>query len=107
MIEHLLHIDKYIEVLIRDYGWQAYAILFAVVFAETGLVVTPFLPGDTLLFASGLFCHPEKTYHFSFPVMFVVFLAAALGGDNVNYFIGRSIGPKLFRNENSKFFRKC
>jgi membrane-associated protein len=106
MIEHLLHIDKYIEVLIRDYGWQAYAILFAVVFAETGLVVTPFLPGDTLLFAAGLFCHPEKTYHLSFPVMFLVFMAAAFCGDNLNYFIGRSIGPKLFKNENSKIFRK-
>ncbi len=106
MIEFLLHIDKHIEVLIRDFGPQAYGILFAIVFAETGLVVTPFLPGDTLLFAAGLFCHPDKASHLNFPLMFLVFMAAALCGDNVNYYVGRSIGPKLFRNENSKIFRK-
>jgi len=105
-IQDILHIDKHIEVLIRDFGPQAYGILGGIVFAETGLVVTPFLPGDTLLFAAGLFCHPDKKAHLNFPLMFLVFMAAALCGDNLNYFIGRSVGPKLFKNENSKIFRK-
>lgn len=106
MLQYLLHIDKHIAELIGAYGKEAYGILFAIVFAETGLVVTPFLPGDTLLFAAGLFCRPDATGHLSFPLMFIVFVAAALCGDNLNYWIGRRLGPDLFRNENSKIFRK-
>lgn len=110
MLQHALqfamHIDKHIESVIRDYGPQAYAILFLIVFAETGFIVTPFLPGDTLLFAVGLFCHPDKASHLNFWLMFLVFMAAALGGDNVNYWVGRTLGPRLFKNENSKIFRR-
>ncbi len=106
MLQYLLHIDKHIAELIGAYGAQAYGILFLIVFAETGLVVTPFLPGDTLLFAAGLFCRPDTAGHLDFPTMFVVFLAAALCGDNVNYWVGRRLGPRLFGNENSKVFRK-
>lgn len=106
MIDYLLHIDKHIEELIRLYGAQTYAILFAVVFAETGLIVTPFLPGDTLLFFVGFFCHPSKTYHLNFWLMFLTFMLAAFCGDNVNYFVGRTAGERLFRNENSKLFKR-
>lgn len=106
MIDYLLHIDKHIEELIRNYHTLTYAILFGIVFAETGFVVTPFLPGDSLLFAVGIFCHPSKTDHLNFAATFVVFVAAALGGDNVNYFIGRTVGPRLFRNEKSRFLKR-
>lgn len=105
-LQYLLHIDKHIAELIASYGTQAYAILFFIVFAETGLVVTPFLPGDTLLFAAGLFCRPDQRGALSFPIMFAVFIAAALCGDNLNYWIGRRLGPRLFKNENSKIFKR-
>lgn len=105
-LQFLLHIDKHIAELIGAYGPQAYGILFAIVFAETGLVIMPFLPGDTLLFAAGLFCHPDRPGSLSFPLMFLVFVTAALCGDNVNYWIGRRLGPSLFKNEKSKIFKR-
>ena len=106
MLDYLLHIDRHIAELIGQYGTLMYGILFATVFAETGLVIMPFLPGDTLLFAAGLFCRPDKAGHLSFPLMFAVFMAAALCGDNVNYWIGRRLGPRLFRNESSRLLKR-
>lgn len=107
MIDFILHIDKHIWELIRQYGPQTYGILALIVFCETGLVVTPFLPGDSLLFAVGIFCNPAKgAASLNFGIMFLVFMLAALAGDNVNYFLGRTFGHKLFRNENSKIFKK-
>ncbi len=106
MLQFLLHIDKHIAELIGAYGTQAYGILFAIVFAETGLVVMPFLPGDTLLFAAGLFCRPDSVGHLSFPPMFAGFVLAALCGDNLNYWIGRRLGPDLFKRENVRFLKK-
>lgn len=106
MIDFLLHIDKHIEELIRNYGAQTYAILFAIVFAETGFVVTPFLPGDSLLFGVGVFCHPDKEVHLNFWLTFAMFMVAALGGDNLNYFLGRRFGPQLFKNDKSRFFKR-
>lgn len=106
MLQYLLHIDDHIGELILRYGTQTYSILFAIIFAETGLVVTPFLPGDTLLFFVGLFCHPQQEGHLSLPLAFVVLMTAAFCGDNVNYLLGRNLGEKLFKNENSKILKR-
>ena len=106
MLDYLLHIDRHIAEFIGAYGTQSYGILFLIVFAETGLIVMPFLPGDTLLFAAGLFCRPDERGHLSYPIMFAVFVAAALCGDNVNYWVGRRLGPRLFKNETSRVFKR-
>lgn len=105
ILDLILHLDKYINEIIQQHGTATYLILFAVIFCETGLVVTPFLPGDSLLFAVGIFCHPEKSQLNVF-AMFFVLCTAALMGDSVNYFIGKTSGHKLFKNENSKVFKK-
>ena len=90
----LLHIDKHLDVVISQYGPWAYGLLFAIVFAETGLVVAPFLPGDSLLFIAGAYCATE---HFNIWTLSFGLLFAAVAGNTVNYFIGRWIGKKVFR----------
>ncbi len=88
-----LHLDKHLGDVIRDYGTWTYLILFFIIFCETGLVVTPFLPGDSLLFAAGALAHRGELN----PVwLFVVLSAAAIAGDTVNYWIGAIIGPRAF-----------
>ena len=99
----LFHTKPFLEGLVNDYRGWTYIILFAIVFCETGLVVTPFLPGDSLLFATGaIAAGGALRVH----VLILVFVCAALCGDNVNYWIGRYIGPKVFRREDSRFLRK-
>lgn len=88
-----LHVDKYLGHFIENYGALVYAVLFALVFCETGLVVVPFLPGDTVLFIAGAFCAEGKM---NLAVLIVVLFIAAILGNTVNYFIGRSIGQKVF-----------
>ncbi len=88
MLDFLLHVDVYLTKLIADYGTLTYAILFGVIFAETGLVVTPFLPGDSLLFAAGTFA---ATGALRLEVLMVVLILAAVIGDAVNYTIGRRL----------------
>jgi membrane-associated protein len=99
----LLHLDKYINVVIQDYGQWTYLILFLIVFCETGLVVTPFLPGDSLLFVSGAFAALG-----SLNLVWVLMLlsAAAILGDTINYWVGNYIGPKVFQMQNSRIFKK-
>ena len=105
LIDVVLHLDRYLEVMSNSMGGWLYAALFAVVFCETGLIVTPFLPGDSLLFAVGaLVAIPGA--NLSFPLMFVLLLIAAIFGDAVNYSIGRSLGPKVFHSETSRFLNK-
>lgn len=104
LAETFLHLDEHLKELIRDHGAWVYGILFAIVFAETGLVIFPFLPGDSLLFTAGVLSHSEIGGLNVWTCAFV-FVAAALLGDNVNYFIGRSFGRKLFRNPSSKVFK--
>jgi membrane-associated protein len=105
VIDVVLHLDKYLAQLSASLGNWTYGILFLIVFAETGLVVTPFLPGDSLLFAVGaLIALPDSGL--SFPVMFVLLLLAAIFGDAVNYASGRAIGPKVFRSETSWLLNK-
>jgi membrane-associated protein len=85
----VLHIDKFLGVFIQQYGGWVYAVLFLIVFCETGLVVLPFLPGDSLLFIGGAFCASGE-------MNLVLLLVAAVGGNTLNYLIGRAIGPKVF-----------
>jgi membrane-associated protein len=108
------HIDKELVTMTQTMGPALYLVLFAIVFAETGLVVTPFLPGDSLLFSVGVLCAMDPVslnlsatgFMPSLPVaMLVLFLAAVLG-DAVNYFVGRSLGPKVFSSEKSWLLNK-
>jgi membrane-associated protein len=101
-IDLFLHLDKHLNVIIADYGVWTYLILFLIVFCETGLVVTPFLPGDSLLFAAGAFAglgslRPD--------LLFVLLAIAAILGDTVNYWIGNYIGPRAFSG-NIRFLKK-
>ncbi|MDD5680017.1 MAG: DedA family protein [Candidatus Omnitrophica bacterium] len=100
--EFFLHIDKHLNVVIQNCGGWSYGILFIIVFAETGLVVTPFLPGDSLLFAAGTFAAIGS---FNIVSVFLVLFAAAVVGDSVNYFIGKKIGEGIFTKD-SRFFKK-
>ena len=103
-IDFILHVDKYLEAFVRNYGLWVYALLFLVVFVETGVVVMPFLPGDSLLFVVGAMCGVGLM---SFPVACAVLIVAAILGDQCNYSIGRYLGPKVFQWENSRFFNKA
>jgi len=102
-IDIFLHLDIYLAQLVDSYGIWVYGILFAVIFCETGLVVTPFLPGDSLLFVAGTIA---ATGGMELPVLIVCLMTAAILGDSSNYFIGRFIGEKLFANPDSKIFRR-
>jgi len=92
----LLHIDKHLDVVIQQYGPWAYGLLFAIVFAETGLVIAPFLPGDSLLFIAGAYCATE---HFDIVSLCIGLLIAAVVGNTLNYFIGRWIGKRVFSSK--------
>jgi membrane-associated protein len=93
LIDFVLHFDKHLLDFVRDYGAWVYAILFAIVFAETGFVVTPFLPGDSLLFAAGALC---ATGDLSMTAMLGLLMFAAFAGNTINYAVGRYIGPRVF-----------
>ncbi|WP_409360226.1 DedA family protein [Desulfovibrio sp. OH1186_COT-070] len=97
LVDFILHIDVHLFELVENYGLWIYAILFVIVFCETGLVVTPFLPGDSLLFASGVVAGAGFT---GYGHTVGVFLAAGILGDAVNYAIGRRVGPAIFAREN-------
>jgi membrane-associated protein len=92
----ILHVDKTLGVFIEQYGTLVYAVLFAIVFAETGLVVFPFLPGDTLLFIGGAFC---ATGDMNLPLLIGLLMVAAVGGNTLNYWIGSLIGHKVFTHD--------
>ena len=103
LIDFILHIDTHLQVLATEYGFWLYAILFIIVFCETGLVVTPFLPGDSLLFAAGSLASMQGS-SLNPHLLFVLFFVAAVLGDTLNYQIGHKIGPKVFNYEKSRFF---
>lgn len=105
VIDFILHIDVHLAELVADYGVWVYAILFLILFCETGLVVTPFLPGDSLLFVAGALASLE-TNDINVHLMVVLMLIAAILGDAVNYTIGRLFGDRLFSNPDSKIFRR-
>lgn len=105
LVDFILHIDVHLAELVAQYGIWIYAILFLILFCETGLVVTPFLPGDSLLFVAGaLAALPGNDLNVH--LMVTLFVIAAILGDAVNYTIGRLFGEKLFSNPNSKIFRR-
>jgi membrane-associated protein len=103
LIDIALHLDKHLSAVIQQYGLWTYGILFVVIFIETGLVIMPFLPGDSLLFAAGTFAALG-----ALKVGWLILLlsAAAVIGDTVNYWIGHYVGPKVFHQEKSRFFKK-
>jgi len=103
LIEFIFHIDRHLASLIQNFGSWSYLILFAIVFAETGLVVTPFLPGDSLLFAAGAFAAKGA---FDIWKLSGILIAAAIIGDSVNYAVGKAIGDKVFKDGKSRFFKK-
>lgn len=102
-LDIILHLDTYLSLLIDQYGVWIYAILFLVIFCETGLIVLPFLPGDSLLFIAGAMC---ATGGMDLTVLIPLLMFASLSGDNTNYLIGRFAGARLFRNPESKIFRR-
>ncbi len=100
-IDIVLHLDKHLQLLIQNYGVWIYAILFLIIFCETGLVVTPFLPGDSLLFVAGALA---ATGGMHVHTLFLVLVAASFLGDNTNYWVGRFFGPKVFSRDGSLLF---
>ncbi len=105
IIDFILHIDIHLTALTAEYGIWIYAILFVVIFCETGLVVTPFLPGDSLLFVAGAIASVGGN-HINVHIMWIILIVAAILGDAVNYTIGRFFGKRLFSNPDSKIFKQ-
>jgi len=103
-IDVFLHIDKHLEAIVSQYGMWVYAILFAIIFVETGLVVMPFLPGDSLLFVCGAIA---AIGGLSLPLLIVLLITAAVLGDAVNYAVGSAVGPRVWSWEQSRFFNRA
>lgn len=103
LIDFILHVDKHLMAFVQDHGLWVYALLFLIIFVETGVVVMPFLPGDSLLFVVGTLCGLGMM---SLPLSIGLLTAAAIIGNQSNYAIGRKMGPKVFQWEQSKFFNK-
>ncbi|MBC7700149.1 VTT domain-containing protein [Aquabacterium sp.] len=103
LLDFILHVDQHLRTFIADHGLWVYALLFLIIFVETGVVVMPFLPGDSLLFVVGIMCGAGLM---SLPLSLGLLFAAAVLGNQSNYAIGRWIGPKVFQWEQSRFFNK-
>lgn len=103
LIDFILHVDQHLQTFVQNYGAWVYALLFLIIFTETGVVVMPFLPGDSLLFVVGTLCGVGLM---SLPLAMGLLVAAAVLGDQTNYSIGRYFGPKVFQWENSKLFNR-
>jgi membrane-associated protein len=104
LIDIFLHIDEHLNVIIQNYGIWTYGLLFFIIFMETGFVVTPFLPGDSLLFAAGTFASPALG-SLNIVVLFLLLFAAAVLGDTVNYWIGHRVGTSIF-DRNYRFLKR-
>lgn len=103
LLDFVLHVDRHLGAFVADYGAWVYALLFFIVFVETGVVVMPFLPGDSLLFITGALAGAGLV---DLPLACLALLAAAIAGDQCNYAIGRYVGPKVFHWENSRLFNR-
>jgi len=103
LIDFILHVDKHLETFVTSYGAWVYALLFLIIFVETGVVVMPFLPGDSLLFVVGAMCGVGLM---SYPLAVGLLFVAAVLGDQCNYMIGRHFGPRVFQWESSRYFNK-
>ena len=104
LMDFILHVDRHLELFVTNYGAWVYALLFLIIFVETGVVVMPFLPGDSLLFVVGAMCGLGLM---SLPLSIGLLFAAAVLGNQSNYAIGHYFGPKVFKWENSRFFNKA
>lgn len=105
IIDFILHIDQHLADMVAQYGTLIYAILFLIIFCETGLVVTPFLPGDSLLFVAGALASLDSN-NVNVHILVLLLIIAAILGDGANYFIGRFFGKQLFKNPDSKIFKQ-
>jgi membrane-associated protein len=103
LIDFILHVDRHLQVFVQAYGAWVYALLFAIIFVETGVVVMPFLPGDSLLFVVGTLCGAQLM---SLPLALALLTAAAILGNQSNYTIGRLVGARVFQWEDSRWFNK-
>jgi membrane-associated protein len=103
LIDYILHIDHHLDFIIRSYHVWTYAIMFLIIFVETGFIIMPFLPGDSLLFAIGAFCAKGSIDLISMSLL--LFFAAILG-DSVNYYLGKKLGPKIFDRDDSVWLNK-
>jgi len=103
LIDFVLHIDVHLMTFVREYGAWVYVLLFTIIFVETGLVVMPFLPGDSLLFVVGAMA---ATGLLSLPLVLILLMIAAVLGNQCNYAIGRRVGPRVFQWENSRWFNR-
>ena len=104
LLDLVLHLDKHIDELAGQFGGWTYVLLFLIIFAESGIILTPFLPGDALLFALGTLT--ATTANFNLPLILLLLMIAALSGYFFNYWVGASIGKALFKDPNSKIFRR-
>jgi membrane-associated protein len=103
LLDFILHVDQHLQLFVQNYGVWVYALLFAIIFVETGVVLMPFLPGDSLLFVAGAMCGIGlMEYEILVPLLFV----AAVMGNQCNYAIGRAVGPRVFQWENSRWFNR-
>ncbi|MEK7508509.1 MAG: VTT domain-containing protein, partial [Patescibacteria group bacterium] len=102
-VEVIMHLDKYLQAIVNEYAAATYVLLFLIVFLETGLVLTPFLPGDSLLFTAGALAAIGS---FRVEILFLILFIAAVAGDAVNYHLGKFIGPKVFKKESSLLFNQ-
>jgi membrane-associated protein len=103
LLDFILHVDQHLQLFVQNYGVWVYALLFAIIFIETGVVLMPFLPGDSLLFVAGAMCGIGlMDYEILVPLLFV----AAVMGNQCNYAIGRAVGPRVFQWENSRWFNR-
>lgn len=105
LLQYILHIDQYLFAFVLSYGFWTYVVLFAIIFCETGLVVTPFLPGDSLLFAAGSIAASSQNV-LSIQLLFILLTLASIFGNKVNYLIGRAIGPRVFSAQDSWLLNK-
>jgi membrane-associated protein len=105
LLQYVLHIDTYLIAFVSQYGALAYALLFAIIFCETGLVITPFLPGDSLLFAAGSIA-ANASHALNIQLLFILLVIASILGNKTNYFIGRTLGPKVFSAKSSWLLNK-
>ncbi|OPY11811.1 MAG: Inner membrane protein YqjA [Syntrophus sp. PtaU1.Bin005] len=103
VIDFFVHLDRYLSILVSSFGVWAYVILFLIIFCETGLVVTPFLPGDSLLFGLGALAAAGAL---ELDLLLLMLPVAAVAGDNVNYTLGKYIGPRVFHQNNPRFFKR-
>src|SRR5688572_29373825 len=101
-LDMVLHLDRYLGDIVKDWGPWIYALLFLIIFCETGLVVTPILPGDSLLFTVGALC---GVHILNLPLILALLSVAAILGDNVNYWVGYKVGPRVFK-ENRRWLNK-